>query len=432
MTLKATSRPEAQAGRDPDAATQAVRAALAQLPPLRPTRDLVPEVLARIRQEAPATAGRFGLRSGPAPWRTWLPRLAALLAIVLGVDLAVRRHVERKQATRDRPSASATEARSVREDRESRTAKRLAQAWLTSHQDDEGRWDVAGLGGRAEHATALNALALMALMADLPPGSHATVRPGALALLAAQQPDGRLGSPGAFAMYEHGIATVALLRALERGAIAERESDVRRAVRFIRSAQTPAGGWGYEPHDRAAATGAQPNASVSAWQIEALGIARHLGWGDPEGHLRRGLFWITQLADAQGTVGYQAPSDYPSARLSTTAAGLFSLASAGRGLDGLEGVTSRMAQGLAGLLDQPGVASDANPYRDFFVLRAIAALPPPTCSIETRRILADVVQRVRQTQVQQGEHRGSWDPRDRYARLGGRLYSTSLSAMALP
>ncbi len=412
-----------------DAETRQVIEALGRLPKLPPSRNLRDEVLTRIRTGAfDGTPPRRVLR-GWAASRHALPRVAAALAIVAGAGIALRWSLRPGGAP---AAAPAVEAASAPDAAGSRPAKRLAWAWLMAQQDLDGRWDAARLGGRAEHGVALNSLALLALL-DSPVAEQPSdaVRRGAAALLAAQQPDGRLGDLGAFAMYEHGMATVALLRAFERGLLPRHESGVRAAVHYIRTAQSHEGGWGYRPAGDVAAAGAGPNVSVSVWQIEALGLARRLGWGDPDGHLRRALFWMTQLTDDLGTVGYQSPSDYPSVRLTTTAAGLYSLAVAGHELDGLEPARSRMAAGLSRLLTQPAAGIPDNPYRDFFVMRSIAALGRPRWS-ETGQTLADVVQRVQRTQVSEGEHVGSWDPLDRYARVGGRLYSTSLSAMALP
>ncbi len=381
--------------------------------------DLAPAVLARLPRHS---ASCF-----PHALRLRISRAAGLLlaAGALALALLRPRRPEAPDALDEAVNLAATRppaaAQSV-----SDGARRNALDWLASTQLPDGSWDVHALGGRPEHAPALAALALLALQNGGAPGREEVLRRGAGALLARQRPSGAFGPDGSFLMYNHGMATVALLQLHPVCGTPAWRPALDAAIAFIRDAQQPAGGWGYRP----GADGGPANASVSAWQLDALGRARQQGWDDRDGHLRRGLFWLSTLADGQGLVGYHQAGDLPSSRITTTALGFYCLARAGEGLAGTRPVMHAMARSLKRLVETQPWASDPNPYRDYFVARAVQAWSvgapdpaPPDLAPMRHSLKAD--------RIASGPSRGIWEPRDAYARVGGWIYSTSLSALAL-
>jgi hypothetical protein len=376
-------------------------------------RDITADVLAKLPRE-----GAFDWRA--LARHPLLRAAAAVVAVGAGLALALR-------SGRQRPDAAPAPAPLVVDSGTSEDARRDAADWLAATQRPDGTWDVAALGGRAEHAPALTALALMALQDQDNPRYASALRKGAQALLAMQQDSGCFGDAGTSMMYNHGMATVALLRLQVAGAAGALRDPLDAAVAFIRSAQQAEGGWSYQPGAR----GGVANASVTAWQLEALGRARQAGWGDPQGHLRRGLFWLSKLADSHGVVGYQRPGDLPSAQVTTTAMGVYCLLQAGEGLDGSRDLVGKMARRLSKLIADAAPTSGPNPYRDFFASRASNACNAASLSPTARPDVASLRQRLVETRVAAGDLRGTWDPRDAYAQVGGRLYATSLSAMAL-
>ena len=352
-------------------------------------RDMAHDILATLRRRA---AWRQGLR---------VAAIAATLLALAGAGLLLPTAKEATQGGSD-----IAQARSE------------AVEWLASQQRPDGTWDVVSLGGRQEHAPALMGLALMTIAEQQGADYGRTLQKGIRALLETQQDSGCFGGDDEFMLYNHGIATVALLRlCAQEQAPRDVRPALEKAVEFIRTSQLAEGGWGYRPDAPSA------NVSVSAWQLEALGIARHLGWEDSHGNLRRGLFWLTQLVDGEGTMRYQQEGGGMASQLTTTAQGIHCLLSAGAGYQGVQEPVAKMAQRLHELLQEPGCAETDNPYRDYFIAQAMDAL---------RQIPAATMrQRLLRTNVHEGDLRGSWDAEDMYSQVGGRLCSTSFSAMAL-
>jgi len=384
--------------------------------PQAETVDLVSQVMSQIDQQRPAFNWRRGL--------TWTAAAAAMLVLTFSLL--------RPQPQAPLPAPAGASVASLEDQPEEAppsfaAAHAEAVAWLVAQQQADGRWDVAALGGRRQHEPALTALALLAIRGehDKPVCEQALER-GIAALVAMQNPDGSFGGDGDFRMYNHGMATTALLRLWDCGAASHHDA-LDSAVAFTRRAQQLGGGWGYQPGDGHG----QPNASVSAWQLEALGLARQHGWGDPQGHLRRGLWWLSRLADSRGVVGYHQPGDMPSTQVTTTALGVYSMLEAGQGIDGVRDLAVKMARRLTKLVETPDLVAADNPYRDYFASRASEACASANFTKTARPDVTGLRGQLVARRISDGETRGTWNPGDAYAEVGGRLYTTSLAAMAL-
>ncbi|MFO0881721.1 MAG: hypothetical protein U0840_30855 [Gemmataceae bacterium] len=154
--------------------------------------------------------------------------------------------------------------------------------------------------------------------------AEGSVKPGVLTLARkfmlstqAKDParDGYLSLGGR--MYDHGLATLALVELYGMDPDPEVESGVRRAVTLILRSQGPQGGWNYEP------TAQDGDLSVSVMQIVALRAASNAEIPVPEAAIKKAITYVRQKANpAGGGYGYNGPGP---GTVQTSAAGVLSL-----------------------------------------------------------------------------------------------------------
>lgn len=150
--------------------------------------------------------------------------------------------------------------------------------WLVSAQEADGTWNPAHWGGSAEYIPAVTGFAMMSLVSQEGEASDAVVSKAAQAFRAMQTADGRVGATTERSIFNHGIATVALLKLYETGRFPELFTVVDGAVNHIRETQKSSDGWG-----------GGDGVSADIWMVDALARASVLGWQDKGGHLRRGI-----------------------------------------------------------------------------------------------------------------------------------------------
>jgi hypothetical protein len=293
-------------------------------------------------------------------------------------------------------------------DRMRRAAPSEMGRWLTRTQHPDGVWQPTDVATpTAPYTSALTALAALALE-RIGPAHRAAVDRAITALLAAQQPDGAFGPSGSCLAYNHGMTTAALLaiRQIRPSAIAE--APLRIAVARIRATQDAAGAWGYD-------TGDAPNTAITVWQTDALIRARAIGWGDPDGHLRKAIRWLQSQQAGDGRFAYDRTSGGPTATLD--AMGYAILLEASLSADDHRALARQAAQTLRGTAS-PGRAADF--YRDYFIARALDAAGD--------RGRADALrQRIAALQAADG----AWNIADRWTPVGGELYATTLALLTL-
>jgi len=349
-----------------------------------------------------APSGRLGeLHQIRARWLPLTLKVAAVLLVGLGVTLVLLRGPAGDgEGDGERPAAT---------------------------QESDGSWAPGKWDGQPKYTVALTGLAMLSFVADPrpPAGPYAeAVARAAGYLVASQAPDGRLGPRFSGELYNHGIATVALL---EHYALTRDESlkgPIARAVGHIRSNQTASGGWGY-------AGGRRVNTSVTAWQLNAPLLASSLGWPDSRPAAEKGLAWLATMIDAEGRAGYERPGHFPDGSESLTAMAAFLFGAApGRPGEG-EARGSKVARSLARAVAEE--RRDVDYYRSFFFAYALHAVegtggggradttggpaPEPSALVES--------------QVTEGPYSGSFEPRDRWSVTGGRVYSTAMAALSL-
>ena len=288
-------------------------------------------------------------------------------------------------------------------------------AWIARQQDADGSWDPAKGGGSALYRPALTALASLALLRETDRYPK-EITAACAALLRVQNPDGAFGADSSGRMYNHALATWALLAAYDKGSHPELTAAIDKAVAFIRSRQQATGGWGYSADEPA-------NTAVTAWQVQVLARAQQAGWDDAGGHLRKGLNWLRQRAGNGGQFGYTAARGDASATPPLNAMGAYTLLTCGGARPELVQVATAV---LAHLRTDPqaGKAKDADFYRAFFTVAAWEAAGDSQRADRMRAVVCDR----RETR---GADQGSWAPTDDWSKVGGRLYATSLAVLTL-
>lgn len=352
---------------------------------------------------AEAAPSRFRLLRRPR----WL-KYAAALTLLIGGALALlvlRPPLGDRQALRPDNSGD-------------QLALRRGVNWLLERQGDDGGWSVELLGGQPRYSPALNGLALLAITrADSDDDAHLKhIRRGAQYLTDQQHENGRFGPGFDRAMYNHGISTLALLNAYAATGDACLRAPIEKALAYTRQTQSYSGGWGYV----GARDDEEPNNSVTAWQVQALILADRLGWDENRTALRRAVGWIAGTLDRRGHFSYRAAvasSEDSSDNVTMTSA--FCLMAAADIQMPIDPALEQTV--LNGIREQ----SDKIPqdyYSAFYYSSAFAKAGTDHSEQVLQRVRNDLLAR---------QQEDSWLADDRWGAVGGRIYSTAMSLMAI-
>jgi len=376
-------------------------------PPLPDAPDLVEAVLARIPESE--WEGKAQSREARPMVIAWpLFRRVAALFVVLLCGIGIVRFL-----TREPPPTPRMQAMDE------------ASAWLAASQERSGAWSPEKWQGRSEFEISLTGMALLTLLGLNPDqaetGPYAeNIERAVVYLVAQQRENGNFGPETDGVMYNHGIATVAMLEALVATDDEALIEPVGRALKFIRDRQLDSGGWGYIRDDSGSA-----NTSISVWQLQALARAKQLGmWRDIVPSFHKGLLWLQGMVGKNGLVGYRRPNDFPEESETLTAMAATCLLSAGSRLQGLEDTNSRVRSALKAVASNPGQATDF--YHAYFLASALSA-----GGEEFDPALARIQGTLVAQRVTSGANAGSWDTVDNWSSVGGRIYTTSMAALSL-
>lgn len=314
----------------------------------------------------------------------------------------------------------------------SEKAVAMALAWLAEHQLPDGSWNFDHRGGlcqgRCPHpgnqAAMTNGATAMGLLPFLGAGQthmegqyKKNVGAGLMYLarkMKVSAKGGDLQDPG-HGMYSHGLAAIALCEAYGMTQDKGLAAPAQAAAMFCATAQDPVlGGWIYNH-------GGRPgnDTSVAGWQIMALKSA-HMGYLQvPQVVVKRAYGFLDSVqANGGSTYGYRSPGQGQA----TTAVGLLCRMYLGWDKD-----NPALEQGVQRIAAW-GPATN-NMYFNYYAMQVM--FQHTNGEGEMWKKWNDTLrEQLVSTQAKEGHAKGSWN-NCRFTSHGGRLYCTSMSAMAL-
>ncbi len=303
--------------------------------------------------------------------------------------------------------------------------------WLAALQAKDGSWDfreVGDAGNPGQLANGKSGATAMALLCFLGAGhshksktAYATnVRKGLEFLVqnatfVSNEADLRLRAGGNSGMYIQGLATIALCEAhaltRRRGEERNLKRTAQAAIRFIEEAQHSEGGWRYRP-------GEAGDTSVVGWQIMALKSGQAGGLRvDSRVYSNARRFLDRVQVDEGSMYGYTGPQPN---RPGTTAVGLLCRMYLGWRRD-----RPALRRGVEFLSKRGPDRNDM--YYNYYATQVLHHWGGDEWKAWNEKMRPMLVQ----SQVRKGPATGSWNPRDRHAAQGGRIYQTALSIMTL-
>ncbi len=310
--------------------------------------------------------------------------------------------------------------------------------WLARHQSRDGSWGLQefrkqckgpGCSGPGTFSSDAAGTAL-ALLPFLAAGqTHETKGPyrkniydGLYWLMRNQKRNGDLSSrdeAGVCSMYAHGIATIVLCEAYGATKSKVLGKAAQQAISFIEAAQHPTtGGWRYVP-------GQDGDTSVLGWQLTALKSAELAGLKVKPGTFAGAQRFLKSVAKGEKGGKFSYTPDSGTTPSMTAVGTLCSLFLGGKPQD------PAIIEGVKMVAENPPSLNPRNAYYVYYATHVMSRMDDPARSEwhrQLRRVLCE-------SQVKEGCATGSWAPdkptKDSWGEPGGRLYTTSLSALAL-
>lgn len=156
--------------------------------------------------------------------------------------------------------------------------------------------------------TGLTALSLLAFLGEGHMWTEQEMRQGhgrcvqsAVRFLVTNQDkvNGRFGPPDGNFMYNHGLATLAIVEAAGMSGDPHLREAAQKGIDLIERTQSPVGGWKYKDE-----ISGNPDTSVTSWQVQALITANEIGLKVNPQVLSRSLDFFKKVTEPNGTVRY--------------------------------------------------------------------------------------------------------------------------------
>lgn len=337
-----------------------------------------------------------------------------------------------------RPEAKAKLVRREGGTVQSEEAVERGLEWIARHQKSNGSWSLDTSGQCREEPgcpprfssvsdTGATGLALLPILAaghvHNEKGRYQQVLHSGLRwLVKTQKSTGELYTGGSFnsALYSHAIGTMALCEAYGLSGDKALRAPAQKAVRYLVNSQNRMdGGWRYFP-------GQEGDTSVFGWMIFAMKSASLAGLEVPANTVKRcRLYLDLTAADPTGTTYAYMPGRGLTNTM--TAEGLLA-----RQYLGWTREDPRIIDGSSLVMADLDVSEERNIYYWYYATQLLHNMQGPDWKRWNPRVRDGLIS----LQVRgEGCDRGSWDPMfpdpDRWGRVTGRLYTTSLSLLTL-
>ena len=307
---------------------------------------------------------------------------------------------------------------------ETEDAVALGLAWLAKQQHRNGSWSMRGPysdGAISENKPAATAMALLAFLGDGNThlgGKYAEqVEKGMKFLISQQDRSGFMArsARGHERMYAQAQATIALseLYGMTRDSWLRPRAQL--AIDFAENAQSPEGGWRYEPKF-------DSDTSVTGWFLMALKSGESAELEVNDSIMRNVTKFLDTVQSYDGAAYAYQPNGNPSPAM--TAEGLLC-----RQYLGWKRNHAQMSRGVWTLTDQwPFEVRDGDVYYWYYATQVMHHYggSPWRKWNEKMRVQLPAAQ------IKKGKETGSWAPQnDTWGRNYGRLYTTCLSLFCL-
>ncbi len=326
----------------------------------------------------------------------------------------------------------------------SEEAVELSLKWLASHQENDGSWSAARWGAGAvkrspedpvdlvdRKGSGLNAdtgitgLALLAFLGagyTRDEGQYSRTVDNAMTWLISQQRvDGYLGGKANYydGMYCHGIAGYALAEACAMQENPQADPDLRnavaKAVQFTIQMQNRDGGWRYQK-------GAiESDMSMFGWQMMLLKSAEIAGITIPN-ETREGMITFLKARSRgtqSGLAGYRRSSQ-PSPAMTAEAHFCKQMFGIRPTNDASIEATSYLQRALPRI-------SQPNDYYWYYGTLTMFQHGGESWEMWNLGMRESLVQ----MQTRSGTYAGTWEPKDPWGGIGGRVYSTAMATLCL-
>ena len=326
--------------------------------------------------------------------------------------------------------------------------------WLARHQDEDGKWDcdrfmkhdvapdVCDGAGKAAYDVGVTGLALLAFLGDgntVRSGEHRDVVKKAVVWLRKQQAqDGRFGAQDAPDwIYGHAIATYAMVEARDVSSYKLLTNSAESALRCLLAHRGERAVWRYAAGD------ARGDLSVTGWAVLALQAANEAGLETDSEWRAVCAAWLDTVSDATGLHGYtkrgelssRLPGDHVRRFPVTSCEPLTAIGVMCRAMLGQAPMPGSVMDAAADRLSsKPPVWSvedgRADPYYWFWGSDAMRQVGGDRWRAWRKALESEVVSHQRRPE-QGAAASGSWDPVGPWGEVGGRVYSTALTTLAL-